>query len=112
MSFAGTPVTPCSTAGLQSYTLNAGPFINLEKVGYWTNSNASLPFLDAWGLDLGHQWGLQGSFNREAPRIAWAVRDGDVLSPIPEPSTSAMWGLALLAGVIRWRFKGREAPAS
>lgn len=102
----------CSTAGLQSYTLNAGPFINLEKVGYWTNSNASLPFRDAWGLDLGHAWGLQGAFNREAPRIAWAVRNGDVLSPIPEPSTSAMWALALLAGVIGWRAKRREASAS
>lgn len=94
--------------GFSSFTLNTGPFIHMEKVGYWTNSNASLPFLDAWGLDMGLQWGLQGAFNRDAPRIAWAVRDGDVLSAVPEPSTTVMWGIALLAAMIGWR-RQREA---
>lgn len=102
----------CSTAGLGSYTLNTGPFTNMEKVGYWTNSNDGLPFIDGWGFDMGHQWGLQGAFNADQPRIAWAVRDGDVMSAVPEPSTSAMLGMALLAGMLGLRLRRQPSLAA
>lgn len=74
----------CSTDGASSFTLNSGPFINLEKNFYWTGSNENLPFKDGWGLDMGSQWGLQGAYNAAIPHVAWAVRDGDVtVIPIP-----------------------------
>ncbi len=92
----------CSIAGLESFTLNTGVFINMEKVGYWTGSNDGLPFVDGWGLDMGHSWGLQGAFNATQPRIAWAVRDGDVAA-VPEASSRVL----LLLGVMTLFFLGK-----
>lgn len=78
--------------------LKAGPFLNMEG-HYWTNSNKSLPFADALVLEFtGLQYGAQSALNAAVPRTAWAVRDGDV-SAVPEPSTWAMFALALGLGV-------------
>ncbi|MCQ8104703.1 hypothetical protein NP590_11350 [Methylomonas sp. SURF-2] len=84
----------CSTDSYLNYTLNTGIFINMEKGGYWTGSDENLPFKDGWGFDMGAQWGLQGAFNAGVPRIAWAVRDGDVAA-VPLPSAIYMFAAAI-----------------
>lgn len=97
----------CRTTPVQ---LNAGPFINLFAAGYWTGSNQSLPFAppDAWAFDMGDLYGVQGGFNGDTHRGAWAVMDGDVAALVPETSSFAMLaagllGLAALRGVRRQR---------
>jgi hypothetical protein len=88
----------CSTADPLSFTLNTGPFINLNKGIYWTGSDENLPYADGWGLDMGSQWGLQGAFNAAVPQIAWAVRDGDV-GIVPIPASFILFFSAILGWV-------------
>lgn len=110
-------VALCSIAGFstcsdpRSVPFNAGPFSNLLQAGFWFGSNAGLPFAppDAWAFDMGDLYGVQGGFNGDTRRTAWAVRDGDV-SAVPEPGTGAMMGLALLAGMTGWRLRNRRKP--
>lgn len=100
----------CRTTPTQ---LKAGPFTNLLKAGYWFGSNESLPFAppDAWAFDMGDLYGVQGGFNGNQRRGAWAVMDGDV-TLVPEASSWAMFaaGLAGLAAVrARRRRQGTQA---
>lgn len=85
----------CSTDSYLDYALNSGMFTNMEKYSYWTGSNENLPFKDGWGFDMRLQWGLQGAFNAGIPRIAWAVRDGDV-SAVPLPGAVYLFGTAVI----------------
>lgn len=108
-------VARCSTAGWTScgaprtVPFKAGPFVNMYQVGYWFGSNADLPFAptDAWAFDMGDLYGVQGGFNGDTHRMAWAVRDGDVTA-VPEPGTGVMMGVALLAGITGWRLRSRR----
>jgi len=111
-----------NTAG--DLSINTGPFVNVEA-RYWlsTESIASngLP-INAWNFwwddpvdrnpkFIGYQEGgrnkLLFTFN------AWAVRDGDVALPVPEPETYAMLlaGLGLLGFAARRR-KQKELAAA
>ena len=90
---------------------NAGPFINIGG-DMWTNSNQDLPFAaDAWAFVFqGDLYGQQGAFNGTGyygRRFAWAVRDGDVASVVPEPGTGLLMGAALVLGLtLRLRARG------
>jgi hypothetical protein len=107
----------CSTAGFstcgdpRTVPFNAGPFTNLLQAGFWFGSDAELPFAppDAWAFDMGDLYGLQGGFNGDTRRTAWAVRDGDVAA-VPEPGTGVLMGVALFAGMTGWRLRNRRKP--
>jgi hypothetical protein len=79
--------TPVPDGGLG----NTGPFSNVQSDAYWLGT----PYQDGVGLSAWYfstAVGVQGGSNRGNPLYAWAVRDGDVASPAPEPAT---WGLML-----------------
>jgi hypothetical protein len=70
---------------------NGGPFSGLREEAYWLDS----PYADGVGLSAWYfstAVGVQGGTNQGNPLFAWAVHDGDVASPVPEPAT---WGLML-----------------
>jgi len=112
-------VSLCSTAGWAScgqprtIPFNAGPFANLLQAGFWFGSDAGLPYAppDAWAFDMGDLYGVQGGFNGDTRRTAWAVRDGDVTA-VPEPGTGLMMGLALFAGLAQRGLRGRPSARS
>ncbi len=72
---------------------------------YWTDMpSATRPGSESWYFSMG--LGLQSTGQNWGELYAWAVHDGDVAGPIPEPETYAMLlaGLGLL-GVIARRGK-------
>jgi len=74
---------------------------NLQAGAYWSG----VPFGrgNAWTFDNGY--GLQVTSAQINEHYAWAVRSGDVLSPVPEPEVYAllMAGLGLLGVVAKRR---------
>ena len=112
------PITGWNDCLTTPVDLNPGPFINLFGAVYWFNSKESLPFapVDAWGLDMGFQYGAQGGYNGNRGGAAWAVMDGDVAlvdggggppGLIPEPGTIALLGL----GMLGLRFVARRSKS-
>lgn len=86
-----------------------GPFQNLASAPYWTGSTSGGTPSQAWYFNtLG---GSQNLFPLSAQAHAVAVRQGDVLSPVPAPPAAWMVlaGLAVVAGVSRRR-RGRGRP--
>ncbi len=75
-----------------------GAINNLQPAPYWSGTAyARVPAVYAWYFDTADGAQVNGGQNYEL--YAWAVRDGDVAAPIPEPSTYAMLlsGLGLLS---------------
>jgi len=74
--------------------------LNLISSSYWSESLH--PTSASYALDFSTTKGSVGDSHINNARIAWAVRDGDVLlsTEVPEPSSLAVFGLAglLLAG--------------
>jgi hypothetical protein len=81
-------------------------FLNLQdiKVNFWTDL-APLPPGFTWAFNY---TGLNDWENTIFPRRAWAVRDGDVLVAVPEPSTV----LLLLSGLLPAFLFGKKRKAS
>lgn len=87
--------------------LNAGPFLNLPAhTAFWTSTPS--------GLD-GRVWsfhgsgGFQGTTAPDQYFDVWVVRDGDVASRIPEPSSAALLLLALIgAGSMAMRSRAAD----
>ncbi len=84
----------------------AGPFFNIQDTYYavgWFNGEPIYPVIGWWG-ELG-RFDYQTQFYEGA----WAVRDGDVMAAIPEPST---WALLLTGlGVVGWSARRRTGRA-
>jgi hypothetical protein len=85
---------------------NTGNFRNMQNYYYWSATP-----LDS---DSYYVWTYQTSINGQAYTgtgtnafFALAVRDGDVLAPVPEPQTYALMvvGLGLIAGIARRRIQ-------
>lgn len=106
-----------SGLGSQTYygeTTTVGPFQNIVSGMYWTGTSApsSLinPNFDNYAFSFDFRIGSQnGSYKNSAEfafmrSFAWAVRDGDVASSIPEPGSVTLLGLAL-AGLTAFRTK-------
>ena len=89
--------------GIDYGLLNSGPFDNFDDVDsagvptyYWLGSDYAPNSVFAWALvpvDGGQYFFSKVDLSR--PRLAIAVHDGDIGSPIPEPEIYAM----LLAGL-------------
>jgi len=73
---------------------NTAGFTGLQPGNYWSGSGVTGHASYAWSYHFG--LGLQGLNEKGVPMQALALRDGDVLSAVPEPSTWAMAGAGLL----------------
>lgn len=92
--------------------VNVGPFLNLDHGDdthvYWTGTADETGLGNySWSYDVDK--GLQEAHGNGARFYAWAVRDGDVTQPIPEPGTLALLALGVASlAVVRRRAKGRS----
>jgi len=99
-----------SVWGLQ----NTGLFTNLTAYYYWSGT-AYTPTPTNFGPNIGDAWAFYFHRGRQDYEVhsleayAWAVRDGDVATPIPEPKTYIMLIVGLgLMGVILHRRKHKK----
>lgn len=69
---------------------------NIYSFIYWSES--SYPITPDSAIIFMFNNGLQDSMWKGSERYAWAVRDGDVISSVPEPGSIALIGLALAGG--------------
>ena len=75
--------------------LNTGPFINLQRFFYWSNTEHLYDDVACFfGFWDGYQY-----YSRKDDNLLymWAVRDGDVGAPVPEPSTILLVGTSLFS---------------
>jgi hypothetical protein len=92
-----------------SYGQNdVGLIINLQAFAYWSSTERAVDPLNptsigAW--NFGTADGFQDTAYKSEGLYAWAVRDGDVAAPVPEPETFALMlaGLGLLGFMARRR---------
>lgn len=101
------------TMGVDYGLVNSGPFDNFEDLVsptvatyYWLDSDYALNPVFAWAFVPadGGQY-IFSKVDLSSPRLAIAVHDGDIGSPIPEPEIYAMMfaGLGMLGWVGRRR---------
>lgn len=90
---------------------NKGSFLNLAATNYWSGTEyANSPSM-SWYFNTDQ--GFQSNEDKFAsyPYSAWAVHDGDVGAPIPEPGTTALLATGLIAMVlVRNRHRQAAAP--
>lgn len=80
---------------------NLALFTNLQNAPYWNGElYASDPSNVAWAFSSG---GQQIATTRISPNYVMLVRDGDVISSVPEPETYALMlmGMGVLGTVLR-----------
>jgi Protein of unknown function (DUF1566)/PEP-CTERM motif len=80
-----------------------GPFMDLRATTYWSGTGiASAPGY-AFSFDLDQ--GFQSPLEKSRPYQLLLLRDGDVLSAVPEPSTALLFGAGALLLLRRRRFQ-------
>ncbi len=88
------------TGGGQADAL--GPFDNVQSFAYWSGTQAlSLTSDFSWYLNT--YGGLQQATSKDSEFYVWALCDGNISIPVPEPSEAAMLlsGLALFGARLR-----------
>ena len=77
---------------------NDPPFTNLGGVSYWSGSEVPVAAAENAAFIYAFNGnGVQGVADKSALHGAWAVAQGDVLSPVPAPAAVWMFGAGLLA---------------
>lgn len=86
--------------------INTGPFANLPSdEGIWTGASY-LESGSSMAWYFAPSYGYQESAPMESGMTAWAVKTGDVISPVPESSTWLMMTMGLLViGAASRRFQ-------
>lgn len=86
---------------------NSGPFINIQRSSYWTNTDPSILPGSIGGIFFRMADGGQYSDLLATPGYAWAVSNGDVgvaaVAVVPEPEVYALMlaGLGLVGFIAR-----------
>ncbi len=98
-------VTGLGELALFNDVANAGPFINVVSGMYWSGTSAPsssynpsfTEFAFYFDFRIGYQSATYKNSNEFGflQNYAWAVRDGDVATSVPEPASIALFGLAL-----------------
>jgi PEP-CTERM motif len=83
---------------------NTAGFDGLQAANYWSGSGVTGNANYAWSYHFG--LGYQSLGEKGVAMQALALRDGDVLSAVPEPSTWAMAGAGLL--MLGWLRRRRD----
>ncbi|MBC8413262.1 MAG: DUF1566 domain-containing protein [Nitrospira sp.] len=80
-----------------------GPFINIKPWLYWSGTAEDTNPDAAWRFNF--KSGTSGTSSTELSRYAWAVRNGDTITPVaPEPlSTTLFLTGSLVMGTIGYR---------
>jgi hypothetical protein len=79
--------------GVDGLPMPVGPFNNVQNSFYWSGTQSSLFYFDAFGLYTSS--GYQTVYNKNIPFYAWAVSPGDITA-VPVPSTVWLFGTGLL----------------
>lgn len=83
-------------------------FQSIQPASYWSSEDPQQNN-DAWYVDMSNG-GMNTSNKGAASYYVWAVRDGDVATPIPEPEIYAMMGIGL--GLLRWVGRRKKLQAA
>ena len=76
--------------------INTGPFTQLRQGSYWSSTECETCPGGAWGFDFfGGGQATYGEYRNEFD-LAIAVRDGDVVTPVPDPSTIWLFSFGLI----------------
>jgi len=73
---------------------NTGPFENVYGLGYWLGAEYGLNPNYAWNFNFAS--GIQTYREKNDVLLAWAVRDGDVLTSVPVPAAAWLLSSGLL----------------
>lgn len=84
---------------------------NIQLFGYWSSTeHEGVP--DRAGV-FAFEFGSSTDDPKHFVHSAWAVRDGDVLAPVPEPATLFLFGTTAAGlGLARWRQRRRKQQAA
>ena len=82
--------------------------IVVHQKGYWSDTGYAPDPSKAWKFYFNHDRQISDHWGNGA--LAWAVRDGDVIAPIPEPTTILLLGTGI-AGLAGFRRRHREDRA-
>ena len=89
---------------------NTGPFTGLSAAKYWSSLEQAPLVGYAWAFDFAN--GGQAVDLSLAELRAWAVHDGDVGAPVPEPTTGLLVGAGLLGLSAARRASHGSCPSS
>jgi hypothetical protein len=83
---------------------NAGPFLHLEGKSYWSSTEWSANTAVAYRFDFS-SGGLDETDKTFSFPTAWAVIDGEIATPVPEPTESVLllFGLCVVLRFVRAR---------
>jgi hypothetical protein len=83
------------TDGQNDISVGAVTIKNLQASVYWTSTRWYLPDNGVYYWTFDTRYGESNAAYEYSGQHVWAVRDGDVAAPVPEPSTLLLVAIGL-----------------